>query len=69
MAGKTAKKASSSKSAFKIFKRGDGRWTVETRGGKAVNGAEKQKILAEAGKIPVMKAKKKEEAAADAPAQ
>jgi|GEM_PF-1576951 len=68
MAGKTAKKTSSSKPAFKIFKRGDGRWAVQSRGGKTINGAEKQKILAEAGKIPVMKAKKKEEAA-EAPAQ
>ncbi len=51
---------------FQIVERKDGRFAVRKRGGGFVNGAEKTKILADAGKIKVSKPSKKEEAPAAA---
>ena len=45
MAKKSARKE------HKIIKRKDGRFAVQVRGGKSVNGEEKIKVLAEAGLI------------------
>lgn len=47
--------------AYKIEKRGDGRFSIRKRGGGTINGAEKQKILLEAGVIKAPKAKAKVE--------
>ncbi len=41
----------------RIVKRDDGRWTVMKRGGGTINGADKAKILVEAGKIAKPKVK------------
>jgi hypothetical protein len=41
----------------RIVKRDDGRWAVMKRGGGTINGAEKAKILVEAGKIAKPKVK------------
>jgi hypothetical protein len=49
---------------FQIVERRDGRFAVRKRGGGFVNGAEKTKILSEAGKIKLSKPSKKEEAPA-----
>jgi len=61
---------------YQIVERRDGRFAVRKRCGGFVNGAEKTKVLAEAGKIKVSKPSKKEEApaaeeaaATDAPAE
>ncbi len=45
--------------AFKIKQRGNGRFVVTKRGGGVINGAEKVKILQDAGKLKKMKAKAK----------
>jgi hypothetical protein len=61
MATKKASKAAGPE--HKIVKRGDGRWAVRLKGGKYINGADKQKILAQAGKITLPKSKPKAEEA------
>jgi hypothetical protein len=45
---------------YKILKRGDGRFQIVKRCGGRINGAEKLKILQEAGVVTVMKPKLKE---------
>ncbi len=49
---------------YQIVERRDGRFAVRKRCGGFVNGAEKTKILADAGKIKLSKPGKKEEAPA-----
>ena len=49
--------------AHKIVKRGDGRFQVVKRCGGRINGAEKLKLLVEAGLVKLPKAKAKVEAA------
>ncbi len=51
---------------YKIEKRGDGRFSVRKRGGGTINGAEKLKILLDAGVVKAPKAKAKVE---EAPAE
>ena len=50
---------------FKILKRRDGRFAVETANGKAVNGEEKVKVLLAEGLIKVTEPKPVEEAPAE----
>ncbi len=51
--------------AFKIKERRNGRFQVLKRGGARVNGADKTRVLEEAGKIKKLKPKAKEAAAAE----
>lgn len=50
---------------FKVFKRRDGRFAVETANGKAVNGEEKVKVLLAEGLIKVTEPAPAEEAPAE----
>lgn len=63
MGAKTKKTTKAS--PYSIGQRRDGRYMVQKRGGGFINGEEKIKILAEAGKIKMMKPKPKDEAPAD----
>ncbi len=54
---------------FKILKRRDGRFAVETTNGKAVNGEEKVKVLLAEGLIKVTEPKPVEEAPAEETAE
>lgn len=52
--------------AHKIVKKKNGRYEVHKRGGGLINGAEKLKILQDAGKVKKLKPKAKAEAEAPA---
>ena len=54
---------------FAIYKRNDGRFSVETSKGKAVNGEEKIAVLLAQELIKVTAAKPAEEAPVEAPAE
>jgi|GEM_PF-3379975 len=54
---------------YKILKKRSGRYGVKGKDGKWLNGAEKAQLLAKEGLIKLAPAKKKEEPAAEAPAE
>ena len=45
---------------LKVLKKRNGKFYVRKRGGELVNGAEKQKVLVEQGKVTLPKSKVKE---------
>lgn len=59
------KKKDENKDSFSVEKKRNGKYWVRAKGGKAVNGLEKTRILLEKGLVKTGVAKKKEEAATE----